>query len=218
MLLHRIFFYKGWAGESSAKTRIKCSLCSSMTMLSPHRQLCLLEHLAHEPYDAPLAPILQFYLLQWKDFSFLSFFCHSREQGMPLHRSETHSILLCSVSRFYLFDLQMETKKTLRHRDIYTNVYIFQLHDVVISNYQALQKCSGAIEVRCKAEETVMDDQYQWWRSAKAGDHWASVKTRSYVITSEVIITIFTTCYCENFNYISKNTAYNKSYSSEFLL
>lgn len=86
------------------------------------------------------------------------------------------------------------------------------------TNHQALQKCFGTTEVIGKAKQTAMDDQYQWWRSAKAGKHWCSVKTRSYIIISGVIITGFITCYCENFNYISKNTACTKSYSSQFLL
>lgn len=57
------FLYKRWAGESWAKTRTKCLLCPSMTMLLPRRQLCLLWDLAREHFDASPAPILHFCLL-----------------------------------------------------------------------------------------------------------------------------------------------------------
>lgn len=63
----------------------------------------------------------------------------------------------------------------LGYRDIYTNVYFFICVTWSFTNHQALQKCPGATEVIGKAEQTVMDDQYQWWRSAKAGDHGSSV-------------------------------------------
>lgn len=43
------------------------------------------------------------------------------------------------------------------------------------------------------------------------------LKTRPYIITSGVITIVFITCCWYNFNYIRKNTAYTKSYSSQFL-
>lgn len=90
MLLHRIFFfYKGWAGESSAKTRTKCLLCSSI--LSPHGRFgtWTLWCIFCKKSCNSVITIKRFFLF----FFLFNFFFHSGEQGIPLHTTEIHSIL-----------------------------------------------------------------------------------------------------------------------------
>lgn len=68
------FFYKGWAGESSAKTRTECLLCSSMTVLYPtgHYVFCRTWHI--NTVDAPLEKFCNSVYYNENIFPFFNFF------------------------------------------------------------------------------------------------------------------------------------------------